>query len=223
MAAAPLIARSQTVALVATLIFACREPSPGPSAPNPAVTTPTESSPPAAAPSIEAPGPTNGTPAESKPADPVKRNLSEEEMVTVLIDSKFTTVTPEGAQERLALLSNARERRPVDTTTEVSAEAANAHFLVSYIRDGRGGWEFSNAKLTRHATNAIEAKRSYDRFASLLRARFGKPVWTQEGSPPMLGWNAGGPMEVSLLQHQDEPDKFVVELMFAEPQGESEE
>jgi hypothetical protein len=129
---------------------------------------------------------------ESKPE---KRNLSEEEMIALLIDSKFSAATPQGAKERLEPLGNARERRPVDTTAEVSADAANARILVSYIRDGRGGWEFSNAKLTLDAPTSAEAKGLYDRLASLLRARFGKPVWSQDGSPPMLGWSAGSPLE----------------------------
>lgn len=188
--------------------------------PRPVEPAPIESSPAADPASLMLPEPANAPPTESNPAT---RTLSEDELVGVLIDSKFQRATPEGAKERLAPVGSVGVSRPVDTTTEVRANAAQAQFLVSYIRDGRGGWEFSYAKLTRDAMTAAGAKASYDRFASLLRGRFGRPVWTQDGSPPMLGWNAGGPMEVSLLQHEDDPDKFVVELMLAEPQGESEE
>jgi hypothetical protein len=220
MAIASLSPRLQTTVIVAVLILGCREPSTRASVPRSAEPVPVEISPVAEPASTMAPEPTNRPLTESKPAT---RNISEDEIVGVLIDSNFQGATPEGAKARLAPVGSVTVSRPVDTTTEVRAAAAQAQFLVSYIRDGRGGWQFSYAKLTRDVVTADGAKASYDRFASLLRGRFGKPVWTQDGSPPMVGWNAGDPMEVSLLQHEDEPDKFVVEIMLAEPQGESED
>jgi hypothetical protein len=155
----------------------------------------------------------------SAPASEDGATLSEEELLTLLLDSRFHEATPDSAVQRLGQVGDVRMRRPVPSTTEVVADGRGAHMFITYVRQEQGSWQFAYAKLKRDASSAAEAKTTYERFVELLRLRFGKPVWRQEGPPVMLGFKAGGLMEASVMESRDATG---VELMFSEPQGEAE-
>jgi hypothetical protein len=137
----------------------------------------------------------------------------------LFLDAKFYEISPEVALDRLRQVGGAQMRRPVPPTTEVVAHGRSSHFLVTYVRQEQGDWGFSYARLNRDVSSPGEARESYERFVRLLRGRFGNPAWQQDGSPPMLGFNAGGVMEISVIEERDATG---VELMLAEPEGEAE-
>jgi hypothetical protein len=207
-------AGSPKAVLFAILIVACHEPS-APARPTTVTSPPT------------------GDHASSQPlpsADPLKskpegRLVSEAELVAVLVESNFQRSTYEVAKDKLISIGTARESRPIDEAIEIRADATEAHFLVSYVRAGTGGWQFSYARATKDVPDALAATECYERLEADLSRRFGKPAWAQSagGPPPTKGWNVGdGALEVSLLQRKDERGNAVLEITLAEPEGEPE-
>lgn len=214
--------------LVAVLALACRDPStpvpatsvtPPPTTNQPPAQTASSSDPPKA--NAAAQSPSSGA---SPTTSAVARHLSEAELVAVLIESNFQKSTSEVAKEKLASIGVPRESRPIDAALEIRADAEETHFLVAYSRDSSGAWQFSYARATQDAPDASAATACYKGLEAHLSKRLGKPAWTQDsvGPPPIKGWHVGdGPLEVSLLQRNDEHGKTVLEVTLAEPEGEA--
>jgi hypothetical protein len=202
--------RLRTTVLVAVLAVGCRNSR------TPAVLPPQKE-----ARTAPHPGPI-GAPVVPKVE---QRHLSEDQILSVLIDSKLPSATSSAAKERLASVGSVRESRPVDSVVQLETDGADAHFLVTYGKDGQGGWKFNYATVTRKSRDRAAATESYKRLDAQLRKRFGVPAWVDADgeAPPTQGWNAGtGAMELRLVQRNDEQGLFVLELTLAEPQGEAE-
>jgi hypothetical protein len=210
---------------------AVQSPEPAPSAESHAieappgassVASPTPTSPPPPSPSVPA-APIDLHPARS---DTPAKTFSPKEALHVLVDSRFASLTPSEAKQKLAGFGEVHET-PVDASgsMDVYMDTSSPRFLVSYVRDSVGAWAFMKARATVGAPNVSGADAIYRDYEGALRKRFGKPAWVNDNGPPppIKGWSIGdGMLEVSLTQRTNDVQGTLVELELIEPQGEAE-
>lgn len=196
----------------------------------PAADAPPPQAPPpqAAASSDTAPAaPTQQAPTQQAPKGNGKAAASGDRALAVLIDSKFPSLLPDQAKQKLAQIGEVREKRFESAgSVDFYVDAPGQQFVVEYLFDsGRGAWGFSDATVQTNAADSSAAAAIYEEHEQALRKRFGKPAWVDDegGAPSVAGWSTGrGGMEVSLRQEQDERGQYVVRLHYGEVQGEPE-
>ena len=172
--------------------------------------------------------PTGATDLSSPPSAAAHRPdvpFSDEESVSLLVDSRIQSITPEDAKKRLTRAGEVREMRdPVANDVVLRTDAASSSFEVSYVRDSAGAWGFIGASMSARAVNANEALAAVGRYDSILQKRFGKPTWVadDEPPPPTRGWDLErGALSLRLSQRET-PEGVSVLLEYSEPAGEAE-
>jgi hypothetical protein len=226
---------AQLIGLVLLLLSACRERSSSPAvqSPNPAPTVgprPNTTAP--AAPSVVEASPAGAPSLPSSPTSTLAGNehtekaFSAKEALQILVDSRFASITPSDAKQKLAQFGEVRET-PIDAAgaVDICMTASSPRIVTSYVRDSVGAWAFMKASATVATPEVSDADAIYKDYESALRRRFGKPVWVNDNGPPppIKGWSVGdGVLEISLAQRTNEIQGAVVELELVEPQGEAE-